>query len=582
MLEELRISGLGVIDSASVDLGPGLTVITGETGAGKTMIVTALNLLLGQRADSGAVRTGARQARVEGVLNVRGAVGLAESVDELGGEVEDDRVLVSRSVASVGRPKTFVGGAAVPTSTLAATISPHVVVHGQSDQGRLLQTKHQRGILDRYAGLGELLGIYRDAYSELASVEEQLAVLVSAARERVQEADLLRYGLNEVEAAEPKLGEDDELRAEEQRLGYVDNLRTAAENAHEALSNDGGSDAMSLIAAARRQIDGVREHDAAFAALGDRLAEVQYLLSDVAADLAAYGAGLDVDPHRLAAVSERRAVLAGLTRKYGDTIDEVLAWAEQAAARVGDLDDTDGTIETLRTRRAALRATIASVGTEISTRRQASASTLAASVTDELTHLAMPNALLAVDVRQRSVEAPANDLGAHAPIWTGEGWLQFGSSGLDEVEFLIAANTGSPPRPLAKSASGGELSRVMLALEVVVAATSPVPTFVFDEVDAGIGGSAGVDVGRRLAMLARSAQVLVVTHLPQVAAYADTHVVVNKSSEEGVTSSDLRVLTDDEREQELSRMLAGLEGSETALAHARELREVARAAAGRN
>ena len=579
MLEELRISGLGVIDSASVELGPGLTVITGETGAGKTMIVTALNLLLGQRADSGAVRTGAKQARVEGVLNVTGAAGLAESVDELGGEVEDDRVLVSRSVAATGRPKTFVGGAAVPTSTLAAAVSPHVVVHGQSDQGRLLQTRHQREILDRYAGLGELLASYRTAYADLAAVESELAELVSAARERAQEADLLRYGLNEVEAADPKPGEDDDLRAEEQRLGYVDNLRTASVNAHDALSNDGGDDALSLISAARRQVDAVRDHDAALGSLGDRLAEVQYLLSDVTADLAGYAAGLDVDPTRLAAVSERRAVLAGLTRKYGDTIADVLAWSEKAAARLRDLDDTDGAIETLRTRRTALREAVARTGTEISGRRQAAAETLAASVTEELTHLAMPNARLCFEVRQRAADAPDEEAALHAPVRVGDRWLQFGSSGLDEVEFLIAANAGSQPRPLAKSASGGELSRVMLALEVVVAATSPVPTFVFDEVDAGIGGSAGVDVGRRLAMLARSAQVLVVTHLPQVAAYADTHVVVNKSTDDGITSSDLRVLTDDEREQELSRMLAGLEGSETALAHARELRDVAKAAA---
>lgn len=579
MLEELRISGLGVIDNAAVDLGPGLTVITGETGAGKTMIVTALNLLLGQRADSGAVRSGAKQARVEGVLNVRGATGLAESVDDLGGEVEDGRVLVSRSVAAAGRPKTFVGGAAVPTSTLAATVSPHVVVHGQSDQGRLLQTRHQRDILDRYAGLGELLARYRETYSELSSVEAELAELVAAARERAQEADLLRYGLHEVEAADPKPGEDDDLRAEEQRLSSVDSLRAAAENAHEALSNETGSDALSLISAARRQIDGVRDQDPALAGLGDRLAEVQYLLSDVAADVAAYGAGLDIDPNRLAAVSERRAVLTGLTRKYGDTIADVLAWAEQAAARVGDLDDTDGSIASLRERRTALRDALADVGLQISERRLDAARTLAASVTGELAHLAMPNARLAVDVRQRAVESPANEQSAHAPLHVGDRWLQFGSSGLDEVEFLIAANAGSEPRALAKSASGGELSRVMLALEVVVAATSPVPTFVFDEVDAGIGGAAGVDVGRRLAMLARSAQVLVVTHLPQVAAYADTHVVVNKSSDAGMTSSDLRVLGDDEREQELSRMLAGLEGSETALAHARELREVAKAAA---
>lgn len=579
MLEELRISGLGVIESAAVELGPGLTVITGETGAGKTMIVTALNLLLGQRADSGAVRSGAKQARVEGVLDVRGAAGLAEAVDALGGEIEDDRVLVSRSVAAMGRPKTFVGGAAVPTSSLAATVGPYVVIHGQSDQGRLLQAKHQREILDRYDGLSDVLDDYRAAHGELLAAEEQLSDLVAAARERAQEADLLRYGLAEIEKAEPKPGEDEDLRAEEQRLGSVETLRVAADHAHDALSHESGTDALTAISLARRQLEAAKVDDAGVGVLAERLAEIQYLLSDVAADIAAYASGLDADPHRLSAVSERRSTLTGLTRKYGDTINDVLAWAQRASARVGELDDTDDVIVTLRERRTVLRGEVARLGTVISERRTAAAERLGAAVTAELAHLAMPNAHLTIAVRQREADEPINESADHSPVRVGPRWLRWGSSGLDDVEFLIAANAGAQARPLAKSASGGELSRVMLALEVVVAATSPVPTFVFDEVDAGVGGAAGKDIGSRLAKLAKTAQVLVVTHLPQVAAYADTHVVVNKATEAGVTSSDLRVLTEEEREHELSRMLAGLEGSETALAHARELIDVARSAA---
>ncbi|WP_372727889.1 DNA repair protein RecN [Nocardioides sp.] len=579
MLEEIRISSLGVIDSSALELGPGLTVITGETGAGKTMIVTALGLLLGGRADSGAVRTGSRSARVEGVIRVGDLADFAAAVEEAGGEVEEDRVVLARNVAAEGRSRAFVGGATVPVSVLAEVAEPLVAVHGQSDQHRLLQARAQREALDRFGGsdTAALLAGYVETYRALESVEQELEEVVASARDRAREADLLRFGLGEIEEVDPEPGEDVTLAAEESRLGFADTLRTAAEQAREALSSEqGGPDALAATAAARTQLDSVRDHDPEAGELADRLAEITYLLSDLAADVASYAARLETDPARLAGVSSRRAALTALTRKYGDTIDEVLAWAEQSSRRLLDLDHTDERIEELRAEQTRLRSELARAAERLSRARTESAGRLAEEVTAELTLLAMPHAQLDIAVTQQ--EAPAPGEGGRGPLRVGERWLRYTASGVDEVEFLLSANTGSEPRPLNKGASGGELSRVMLALEVALAGTSPVPTFVFDEVDAGVGGAAAVEVGRRLAQLARTAQVLVVTHLPQVAAYADRHVVVEKSHDGTITSSGLTVLDTDQRERELSRMMAGLSDSDTALAHARELLDVAQPA----
>ncbi|GAB3778684.1 DNA repair protein RecN [Nocardioides ungokensis] len=579
MLEEIRIGSLGVIESSTLELGPGLTVITGETGAGKTMIVTALGLLLGGRADTGAVRSGARTARVEGVVRVAELAAFASAVEEAGGEVEDHLVVLARNVSAEGRSRAFVGGASVPVSVLAEVAEPLVAVHGQSDQHRLLRARAQREALDRFGGerTAALLATYRDLHDRLAATERELDEVVRTARDRAREADLLRFGLGEVEAVSPEPGEDAALAAEESRLGFADTLRTAAEQAREALSSDQDQpDALATTAAARSFLDGVREHDPEAGDLADRLSEITYLLSDLAADVASYASRVETDPARLAVVSERRAALTALTRKYGDTIDEVLAWAQASAVRLLDLDNTDGRIEELREAQATLRHDLGQAAEALSESRCEAAARLGAEVTEELTLLAMPHARLGIEVRQTEQPAPVD--GETGPLRVGERWLRFGSSGVDEVEFLLAANTGSEPRPLNKGASGGELSRVMLALEVALAGTSPVPTFVFDEVDAGVGGAAAVEVGRRLARLAQDAQVLVVTHLPQVAAYADRHVVVAKSQDGSVTSSGLTVLNAEERERELSRMLAGLTDSDTALAHARELLEVAQPA----
>jgi DNA repair protein RecN (Recombination protein N) len=578
MIEEIRISSLGVIDSSTLELGPGFTVITGETGAGKTMVVTALGLLLGGRADSGAVRAGAKQARVEGLIAATALPDLVAAIEEAGGEADDDGVMLARNVSAEGRSRAFAGGAAVPVATLAELAEPLVAVHGQSDQHRLLKAQTQRHALDRFGALEKLLAAYAKVHDRLVDTEKELSEVVATARERAREADLLRFGVDEVAAVEPQPGEDAELAAEEARLGHADTLRGAAEQAREALSSEHGSpDALGAVAAARGLLEGVRDHDPEAAALADRVAEVSYLLSDVAADVASYATRIDTDPNRLAAVSERRAALIGLTRKYGDTIDEVLAWAERSAMRLLDLDSTDDKIKELTAEATRLRADLATAGSKLSEARVKAASRLGTAVSDELTLLAMPHAVVTIRVSPRAAEAPSDPM--HPPadvLQVGDRWVRFGRSGLDEVEFLLAANTGSEPRPLHKGASGGELSRVMLAVEVCLAGTSPVPTFVFDEVDSGVGGAAAVEIGRRLAKLADGAQVLVVTHLPQVAAFADRHVLVEKSSDGSVTSSGLVTLDDAGRERELSRMLAGLAESDTALAHARELLELAR------
>src|SRR5215218_2801289 len=573
----MRIRGLGVIADAVLELHPGLTVVTGETGAGKTMVVTGLGLLLGSRADAGAVRTGSSGALVEGrvVVDPDGAV--AQAAREAGAELDEDVLLVARSVSGGGRSRAHVGGRAVPVGVLATLASELVTVHGQSDQLRLLQPARQREALDRFAGHDDLLAEVQARHGELREVERLLLEVVTRRRERAQEADLLRHGLEEIEAVDPQPGEDAALREEDLRLGSADALRAAAELAHAALRADdadamGGTDAVLLVDGARRALDTVRDHDPALAALDDRLVEVGYLLADVAADLASYAAGVESDPARLAVVQERRAALGALTRKYGDDIDAVLAWGQRASARLLELEDDDARVESLRADRERLRERVADAATRLSGSRAVAAARLGELVGTELAQLAMPHARLEVAVEQRD-----DPEGLELVLPGGPRRVAVGPSGADEVELRLAPHAGAPLRPVARGASGGELSRVMLALEVVLAGADPVPTFVFDEVDAGVGGRAAVEIGRRLAALARSAQVVVVTHLPQVAAYADRHLRVVKADDGSVTASDVALLDEGERVRELARMLAGAGESGAAQAHAEELVLAARA-----
>jgi len=568
MWEQIRLASIGVIDEAELELGPGFAVITGETGAGKTMVVTSLDLLCGGRADPGLVRRGETRSRVEARIVVDGPPErvelISEQVSEAGGELDDNTLIVGRTVSAEGRSRAHLGGATVPAGVLSRLSEHLVTVHGQSDQHRLLRPAAQREAVDRFGGdrIHEVLDRYRPAYVRWREVEAELRELRDRAEERLREVDRLRFGLEEIAAAEPQPDEDDDLRAEEQRLAHADGLVSATAQAHEALAGEDGSDATSLLASASRLLEAEREHDPRLAELADRVAELSYLLADLATDIAAYSTSVDSDPVRLAAVQERRAALAALTRKYGSSINEVLDWAKDAAAQLADLEGTDDRVGQLETERDELIDGLRSTGAELTEVRSEAAARLSKRVTDEVADLAMPQAQVTVTVRPRADESSS-------------GVDHLGPGGGDDVEFSLAANPGAQARPLGKAASGGELSRVMLALEVVLADTTDIPTFVFDEVDAGIGGSAAVEVGKRLARLARSSQVVAVTHLPQVAAFADRHYRVVKSDDGSVTTSGVQQLDEAARVRELSRMLAGLEGSATAEAHARELLDLA-------
>jgi DNA repair protein RecN (Recombination protein N) len=568
MWEQIRLASIGVIDEAELELGPGFMVITGETGAGKTMVVTGLDLLCGGRADPGLVRRGEARSRIEARVLVDGSSErieqVAEQVAEAGGELDDQTLIISRAVSSEGRSRAHLGGVAVPAGVLARISDLLVTVHGQSDQHQLLRPAAQRQAVDRFGGasVSGVLERYRPAYARWREVEAELQELRNQADERQHELERLQFGLDEIAAADPQAGEDDELRAEEQRLAHADGLVTATAQAHADLAGVDGSDATSLLAAASQRLEAEREHDSRVAELADRVAELSYLLADLATDLAGYSTSVDSDPARLSWVQERRAALTALTRKYGATVNDVLAWAKDAAARLSDLEGADDRIDRLQAERDELVETVRSTAADLTAARTESAARLGERVTTEVGALAMPQAEVTVEVHPRA-DASTPDL------------EHLGPDGGDDVEFRLAANPGAQARPLAKAASGGELSRVMLALEVVLAGTADIPTFVFDEVDAGIGGGAAVEVGKRLARLARSAQVIAVTHLPQVAAFADRHYRVVKSDDGSVTTSGVQQLDEAARVRELSRMLAGLEGSETAEAHARELLDLA-------
>jgi DNA repair protein RecN (Recombination protein N) len=584
VLEEIRIRGLGVIDDATLEFGPGLTVVTGETGAGKTMVVSGLYLLFGGRADPSRVRSGSGRAVVDGRLRLPADSPLLARARDAGADTDEDgSLLLSRAVAVEGRSRAFLGGSAVPVGVLAELAEGVLAVHGQSDQMRLLRPAEQRAALDRYAGapVAELLDRHRTAYRHWQDLAADLADRAARIRELSREADLLRHGLAEITAVRPEPGEDERLAAEAARLAHADALRMAAQTAHDALAGDpadpgqaDGPDVAALLGAARRALAHEASTDPELGELEKRAAELGYLAADLAAELASYVERLDADPARLAEVEDRRAMLKGLTRKYADTVDGVLAWGAEAAARLSRLDVSEDALAALAAQRDAAEAEVAGVAGRLSAARAAAAGEFSAAVTAELVGLAMPHARIQVELRRRppGPRAPAVRLGGEP--------VAVGPDGVDDVEILLRPHQGAPALAIQKGASGGELSRVMLAVEVVFAGADPVPTMVFDEVDAGVGGRAAVEVGRRLARLARDHQVLVVTHLPQVAAYADRHIVVDKTTGDGspgraepglVTRSDVHNLDDADRVRELARMLAGLDGSELGRAHAEEL-----------
>ncbi|HKT02558.1 MAG TPA: DNA repair protein RecN [Rugosimonospora sp.] len=601
MLEELRITGLGVIEDTTLPLSRGMNVITGETGAGKTMVVTGLGLLFGGRADAARVRSAPGRAVVEGRLRLAdtAAAVVAGRVAEAGAEPDEDgSLLLSRTVTAEGRSRAHVGGRSVPVAVLGEVGEQVVAVHGQSDQLRLLRPGEQRAALDRFAagatggGHDKLLAEIRERWTQWRTVEDDLADRRRNARERHQEADLLRLGLDEINRVDPQPGEDEELRDEAQRLEHAEGLRTAAQLAYQAVagseSGEDVPDANALLGTARRTLEAQSTVDRKLGELGERLAEAATLVADAAAELSGYLDSLDADPARLQAVYERRAALRGLTRKYAEDVAGVIAWADRARERLGELDTSDELLEELDRERQRLAGEVAELAAQVSAARREAGGRFAEAVTVELAGLAMPHARIEVAVLPR--QASRSDAGGarlrHSPapaaLPRGEPLLTVagvecvvGADGADEVEIRLHAHPGAPALPLQKGASGGELSRVMLAIEVVFAGAGGPPTLVFDEVDAGVGGQAAVEIGRRLARLARAHQVLVVTHLPQVAAFADRHLVVAKDTSGAVTTSGVHLVEDTDRARELARMLAGLPDSDLGIAHAEELLAVA-------
>ncbi|KPM54599.1 DNA repair protein RecN [Frankia sp. CcI49] len=569
MLEEIRIRGLGVIDDAVLDLAPGLTVVTGETGAGKTMIVQGLGLLTGGRADYALVSAAAGRASVEARLVVAADSPLVKRVHELDGELDDDVILMGRTLTAESRSRAQLAGRSVPASVLAEITENVIAVHGQSEAQRLRRPAMQRDALDRFAGsaVAEPLAHYTRVYARLAKARARLAEITGRARERAQEAELLRLGLAEVERVAPQPGEDVALAAELSRLEHAETLSQVARSAHGALVSDpeSGDDtpgAVDLVGAARRIVAGDASLDPELAELANRLAEVVALLADVAADLASYGAGVESDPARLASAQARRAELTTLARAHGTDVDGVLAWAETAGRRLLELDGDGDQSGALTAECEQLTAELAGLAERISAARADAAERFGAAVAAELAGLAMPRAKVLAVVGQR-------DDPAGLPV--GGRTVAYGPSGVDDVELRLVPHPGAPARPVEKGASGGELSRVMLAIEVVLAAADAGATMVFDEVDAGVGGRAAVEIGRRLARLARTHQVICITHLPQVAAFADQHLVVHKASDGSVTRSGVVALDGPARVRELSRMLAGQEESTLARGHAEEL-----------
>ena len=581
VLAEIRIQALGAINAATAEFDRGLTVLTGETGAGKTMVVTGLHLLGGARADANRVRSGSERAVVEGrftTTEIGGAVAVRvdEILDSSGAERDDDgSVIASRSVSREGPSRAYLGGRSVPAKSLSTFTTELLALHGQNDQLRLMRSDEQRAALDRFADVEAPLAKYRGLREDWLDRRRDLADRRQRARELALEADRLQFGLGEIDAVSPQVGEDEALVAEIRRLSELDALRDAAQTARSALSGEldepvlGAVSAVDLVGQAKAALQST--DDAALRTLGERLGEALAIASDVSTELGDYLAELPSDASTLETKLARQGELRNLTRKYAADVDGVLDWAKEARARLTQLDVSEETLAALATQVDQLEAKVVAAAADITKVRTKAAKSMAKAVTAELAGLAMSGAGFSIGVGV--LVARADDT---APLKLSSGEVvHAGADGVDAVEFGFTPHSGSDALPLAKSASGGELSRVMLALEVVLAASAEGTTMVFDEVDAGVGGRAAVQIGRRLARLARTHQVIVVTHLPQVAAYADVHLVVDSGSGKS-KSSVVRRLDDDDRVGELARMLAGLGESDSGRAHARELLEAAR------
>jgi DNA repair protein RecN (Recombination protein N) len=560
MIEDIFIRDLGVISEAKLNFHPGLTVLTGETGAGKTMVLTALGLLLGARADSGMIRAGSNQAVLEGNWKLNLANPAIVKAEDSGALVEDGELLLVRTVGSDSRSKAVIGGRSAPVGLLNELAEHLVVVHGQSDQIRLKSPVAQRVALDRFAGSKhqELLARYLESFNAWRSAKAQLDEVLKSDSTRASQIEELTEALELLSKLAIKTNEDVELRDLAKRLSHTEDLRAAVGLAHEALITDSfdGSDAIGLVGKARKAIESAATHDTSLEPAAFKLNELIENLNEVAVELSSYLSSLESESSMSAdEIQARRSEITSALRRFGPTIDDLHTFEKNASQKLLDLDTSTERVEELSAKVFELEATTRKLGAEISANRKAAAEQLGERVTSELVALAMSGSKLHVAIE-------ATDT--------------LSSSGSDNVSFLLESYAGAEPRPIGKGASGGELSRIMLALEVVLAESDSAPTFIFDEVDAGVGGAAAIEVGRRLAKLAKNAQVIVVTHLAQVAAFADQHLAIIKTSDAMFTASDVKVLDQAAKAEELARMLSGLSDSETAQSAALELLELAK------
>lgn len=548
MISSLTIRNIGVISSAELELSPGFTALTGETGAGKTMVLTALGLLMGERADATRVRTGEKQLFVEGrVQGLRPE--LIGKLEELGAVLEDGELLVNRSVSSDGRSRAAISGASIPISQLSQVFEELITVHGQSEQLRLRAPSAQRDALDAFSEeIRSAHQSYLQLYRQYRDLQSRLERMRSASAADQFRIDRLREQLLLIEKLNPQPGEIEALAQQIERLSNVESLREAAVKSHDALSSEDQLAASELVGISRKALES--QSDPVLLDLYKRLGEVGALVSEVAIDLSSFLASLEADPEKLNQLLSRRAELIALERALGKEIEELLESLPAMHSELLDLDSSDEQIEKLEMQLEATLSQLAAAAAVLTNSRTVAATEVSARVSAELAQLAMGGASFEVKI------SPLAD---------------FEQSGNDRVEFLLAAHPGAEPRPLSKGASGGELSRIMLALELVLASENTLPTMIFDEVDAGVGGQAALELAKRLKKLSETTQVIVVTHLAQVAALADHQIRVSKDQFGAITMTSVAELNDSEREIEIARMLSGNPDSESALSHAKEL-----------
>jgi DNA repair protein RecN (Recombination protein N) len=551
MLTELRIRNFAIIESLTLPLARGFNVLTGETGAGKSIIVGALSLLLGERGSADLIRTGADKATVEGVFDVEQRSELAHLLDERGIEFDEQRVVLKREVSIGGRTRAWVNGTTVTAGVLAEFGRLLVNLHGQHEAQTLLDGDSQRRILDAFGGATEQAARVREAYVALSGVRHEIATLEGRRAEAERRADYLRHVVREIEEAKLQEGEDARLEDEARRLEHAEELRSLAAGMTTLL--DGEEDAvLQKLAAVQRALASIQRIDPSLERLQKLYDDSFYALEELARELDAYHGTVDLDPDRLDEVTRRRDLIYRLTKKYGPGLAEVLETGRRSRAELDLVDSGGFDLEQLQRRESELRARLADEAAKLSALRQAAAARLGAAVDEVLPDLGMPDGRLSVAlVPCREIEA----------------------TGAESVEFRVALNVGHDARPLARVASGGELSRVMLALKTILARLDRVPTLVFDEVDAGIGGRVGLQVGETMRRVAAHHQVFAISHLPQIAARGHHHIVVQKAARGGVTTSDVAVVAGEDRVTEVARLLGGDPESEVSRAHARELLE---------